>query len=163
MKLRNYFFKICVTVSTCFPLKGCEQESWAQDLDHQSRDGGIRQCKNRFVIWTRAHHGLDCFSTSPKWVWIKRNVHVHNLDQKMQCNLLRVNVAGINDNSSRFGKYLELLFSATGGSVVAAKLSEYLVEKGRVVHQAPYVVPVKRIDNMQYFINIRRFTALQRI
>ena len=144
MKLRNYFFKIYMIVSTCFPLKGHEQESWAQDLDHQSRDGGIRQCKNRFVIWTRTHHCLYRFFTSPKWVWITINVHVHSLDQKMQCTLLRVNVVGINDNSSRFGKYLELLFSATGGSVVAAKLSEYLVEKGRVVHQAPYVVPRKK-------------------
>ncbi|XP_055329530.1 myosin-IIIa-like isoform X2 [Paramacrobiotus metropolitanus] len=42
---------------------------------------------------------------------------------------------GINDNSSRFGKYLEMLF-ATNGKVIGAKLSEYLLEKGRVVSQA---------------------------
>nr|XP_056712964.1 myosin-IIIa isoform X2 [Euleptes europaea] len=41
----------------------------------------------------------------------------------------------INDNSSRFGKYLEMKFTSIG-TVVSAQISEYLLEKSRVIHQA---------------------------
>jgi len=42
----------------------------------------------------------------------------------------------MNNNSSRFGKYLELKFDLTG-AVKGAQLSEYLLEKSRVTAQAP--------------------------
>ena len=41
----------------------------------------------------------------------------------------------MNDNSSRFGKYLELMFSPSG-ALLGARFKEYLLEKLRVVTQA---------------------------
>ncbi|XP_072033973.1 myosin-IIIb-like [Amphiura filiformis] len=40
----------------------------------------------------------------------------------------------INDNSSRFGKFLELYFTETG-HVIGAEITQYLLEKSRVVQQ----------------------------
>lgn len=40
-----------------------------------------------------------------------------------------------NDNSSRFGKYLEVYFKS--GSIIGAKITQYLLEKSRIVTQLP--------------------------
>lgn len=42
---------------------------------------------------------------------------------------------GINDNSSRFGKYLDLTMT-NSGKVTGARISVYLLEQSRVVQQA---------------------------
>ena len=41
-----------------------------------------------------------------------------------------------NDNSSRFGKFMELLFTSSG-SLVSASIETYLLEKVRLISQAP--------------------------
>ena len=41
----------------------------------------------------------------------------------------------MNNNSSRFGKYLELIFSSKG-TILGASYKDYLLEKPRVVVQA---------------------------
>lgn len=40
------------------------------------------------------------------------------------------------NNSSRFGKYLELAFAPSSNSICGAKFKTFLLEKSRVAHQA---------------------------
>ena len=42
---------------------------------------------------------------------------------------------GINDNSSRFGKFLDITFTETG-MISGAKVTVYLLEQSRIVRQA---------------------------
>ena len=42
-----------------------------------------------------------------------------------------------NDNSSRFGKFVQVLFEPDGGAIAGANVVTYLLEKSRLVFQPP--------------------------
>lgn len=58
---------------------------------------------------------------------------------------------GINANSSRFGKYLDLTMTK-GGKVTGARISVYLLEQSRVIAQAEYV---SKTTNRVYVQNLK--------
>ena len=81
------------------------------------------------------------YSTSPLYL---SSLHSQSKSSTLEEKILAVNPllesfgnarTVINNNSSRFGKYLELHFTPDG-HVVGAHLSEYLLEKSRVISQA---------------------------
>ncbi|XP_005065227.1 myosin-IIIb [Mesocricetus auratus] len=124
---------------------------------------GVKRASNPPHIFASADNAYQCLVTSSKDQCIvisgesgsgkteSAHLIVQHLtflgkanNQTLRQKILQVNslveafgnaCTAINDNSSRFGKYLEMMFTPAG-AVMGARISEYLLEKSRVIKQA---------------------------
>lgn len=71
-----------------------------------------------------------------KYIWISQSVSGHRSQLQLLLLLLAFGNAKTirNDNSSRFGKYLEIFFNQSG-MIQGARVEQYLLEKSRVCNQ----------------------------
>ena len=78
---------------------------------------------------------------------IEHIIHLckNDVDKELQKKIIEINTlleafgnarTCMNNNSSRFGKYLQMSFS-NSGKILGARVFEYLLEKSRVVQHGP--------------------------
>jgi myosin V len=81
---------------------------------------------NKLLAHPKLHH-LTNRNQSLSWVVLESNPILESFGNARTIR---------NDNSSRFGKFIELQFKQTG-SLIGAVIETYLLEKIRLVHQTP--------------------------
>ncbi|CAL1540613.1 unnamed protein product [Lymnaea stagnalis] len=111
------------------------------DAAYQALIGnGVRAPRNQCVLISGESGAGKTESTK---LIIKQLVELCKGNTQLEQQILQVNPlleafgnaqTNLNDNSSRFGKYIQLKFNH--GQLVGAKISEYLLEKSRVVRQS---------------------------
>ena len=67
------------------------------------------------------------------WQWSKKFERVQKKIERGQNIFELADGIGINNSTSRFGKYLQIIFK--DGVISGAKLTDYLLEKSRIVTQ----------------------------
>ncbi len=116
---------IYATAETCFRDMLRTQQSQCLLISGESGSGKTETCK--YLV----QHLLN--RTKPFEVYLNAKIQEVNPLLEAFGNAK----TRINDNSSRFGKYLEIYFEQDG-TVVGARFKEYLLEKSRVAFQSEH-------------------------
>ncbi|KAI4575053.1 hypothetical protein MJT46_004332 [Ovis ammon polii x Ovis aries] len=96
---------------------------------------GVKRASNPPHIFASADAAYQCMVTFSKDQADNQTLREKILQVNSLVEAFGNACTAINDNSSRFGKYLEMMFTPTG-AVMGARISEYLLEKSRVIKQA---------------------------